>query len=256
MVSAVPDSYKLLLDHYLLFKVIQNIIDNAIKYTDAGTIKIHLSLDDHSPQKLQIKIMDTGIGIKPEIIETIYKPFESDENNSTKLAGLGLGLAVSKKIMDGLHGTMVIETKQQIGTTIHLQVPVTVLDNTNIPIKTLRPQRILIVDDNKINALVASKFIEKMGYDPVVCENAKSAYIEVEKVLYDLILMDHMMPEIDGSTATKHIRKNIPGYQKVPIIAYTANLQMDEYMSLGFDDILMKPMRYSDIEKLIHKHLK
>ena len=256
IITNISDENRMVFDQYLLTKVVKNVLDNSIKFTSKGTIKIDFRIETTSSDYLIIQIVDTGIGMNSETLSVIFEPLETNEDYTKNKTGLGLGIAVSKKIVEALRGSFSVESSQSLGTSVSIRIPIKIIKTEVLQRKIDKKYHILIVDDNKINALVASKFIEKMGFYTSICDNALSAYIEAQKLTFDLILMDHMMPELDGSTAAKYIRQNISGYKNIPIIAYTANLQMNEYLALGFDDILMKPIRYADIEQLLGKHLR
>lgn len=236
-------------DRVKLSQILMNLIGNACKFTEEGTITIEVN---HKPiggshVNLSFRISDTGIGISEEKQKTIFDEFIQD-SNKTNFEGTGLGLAIVKKLLDLHKADIVLESSPE-GTTFKFSIEYaisTLEDHTTIESedkidKAIAGSHILVVDDNRINQLVTQKILERNGYECTIVENGKKAVDIVKKEVFDLILMDINMPVMNGLDATSLIRKaNIT----TPIIALTAidleKIKRNIY-SIGINDVVIKP---------------
>ncbi len=243
-------------DQIRIRQILINLINNAVKFTDKGGVQVIVSniSPDESTLLLKIEIIDTGIGISRDNQSQLFSAFtQTDASFTRKFGGTGLGLAISKHLVHLLGGEIGVESEPDIGSNFWFSIaarqgvePVKVAEkNRNNDFRNLN---ILLVEDNSVNILVASQVIEKAGYSVTVAKNGKEAFESYRNHKFDLILMDIMMPEMDGLQATWLIRQHEAeiGAAAVPIVALTANVVKDDqmkYLQAGMNDFISKPIR-------------
>ena len=216
-------------------KVLTNLLSNASKYTDKGYVKYCVScINQNNVCRLLITVEDTGRGIKPESINKLFSRFERvDEDKNSTIEGTGLGLAITKKIIEMMNGKIVVQSIYGSGSKFTVMVDQIIdedqtIENDNNNLATddvkIENKKFLIVDDNKLNLKVASKIINSM-YPSVIIETVESGFECLDKIKqgnkYDLILMDDMMPKMNGVETFHRLRENKTF--DVPVIALTAN---------------------------------
>ena len=250
-------------DHANLKKVITNILTNACKYTEKGYVEYKVScVNNNNTTRLLISVEDTGRGIKKENIDKLFTRFQRlEEDRNTTVEGTGLGLAITKKLLDLMGGTIVVQSVYGSGSrfTVALdqKIKSMVLDVEETKVVkediNLSNKKILIVDDNKLNLKVASKFLS--NYNPIV-ETVESGFECIDKIRnnnkYDLILMDDMMPKMSGVETLKQLQ-NISGFN-MPVVALTANAvsgMRDKYIKDGFNDYLAKPIDKQELKRVL-----
>lgn len=291
MAEDIPDI--LIGDKTHVKEIINNLLTNAIKYTEKGKITLNVKcINKGDISKLIISVQDTGRGIKKENIEKLFTKFQRlEEDMNTTIEGTGLGLAITKSLVNLMNGTINVQSQfgigslfivnipQKIGKLVdetidktidynYIRKPVEIIDNldelkenTN-NLETLTEsnstkKRILIVDDNKLNIKVATRLLSDLPYEIDECYNGKECLEKLKSNSYDLILMDIMMPEMDGEATIKELRNSSDF--KTPVIALTADAVAganEKYMSEGFIDYLAKPFKKEDLENKIVKVLK
>lgn len=268
---AVDIPHELIGDKTHVKGVINNLLTNAIKYTDKGTIDLNIKcVNQNDTCNLIISVIDTGKGIKAEDIDKLFTKFErlDIEKNSTT-EGTGLGLAITKQLVLMMNGKINVQSTYGEGSMFVVQLPQkigrqeemtrTEIINTKLIQERLkgeyRDKRILIVDDNKLNIKVAKKALSSFEF---IIDEALNGEDAIKKVTsgnhYDLILMDIMMPVMSGSTALNKL-KEIPGFN-TPTIALTADAVAgaeEKYMADGFVDYIAKPFNKEQIEEKINK---
>jgi PAS domain S-box-containing protein len=256
-----------LADETRLLQIMSNLTSNSIKFTDQGSVTINMLLDRKAGNTytIKVKIIDTGIGISEENQKKLFQTFSQIDDSSTKpYAGTGLGLAISKELCKLMNGEIGVETTLGTGSTFWFtfeakeskrnavvksmeETPLRITDN----FKDAKPY-VLLVDDNAINQMVASEILKKSGCIVDVAENGLVAIEKVKENSYDVIFMDIQMPQMDGITATREIKKlQIPGI--APIIAMTAYSMKEDkekFLLGGMDDYISKPIK---AENLIQK---
>ncbi|MFT4522357.1 MAG: signal transduction histidine kinase/CheY-like chemotaxis protein [Bacteroidia bacterium] len=261
-------------------QVLINLISNAVKFTEDGTITVFTSLEKmlKSPglkeksALLKFSVSDDGVGISHEKQQTIFDAFEQeDTSTSRKYGGIGLGLSISKKLVELMGGEIGLTSTKNVGTTFYFTLEVKIPTDQNhgeLPVNAskkrlkivdenlseLYPMQILVAEDNPFNKMLIEKILGKFGYgDFYHAENGvKVLEIMAEKNV-DLILMDIQMPEKDGLTTTKEIIE-LYGLDRPPIIALTADANessKDIYLSSGMDDFLSKPFKPEDLGSLL-----
>ena len=267
MYSISPEIPKhILVDEIRLLQILSNLTSNSIKFTDRGSVKVNLTVQERWDKKLKIKaeVVDTGIGISEDNLKKLFESFSQVDTSSTKTyAGTGLGLVISKELCRIMNGEIGVETEVGKGSSFWFTFETEEAENV-IPafkpaakagiantFKSYKP-KILLVDDNGINLLVASEILKKSGCEVDTIDNGIDAIEKVKSKKYDLIFMDIQMPKMDGITATREIKKlKIPGLP--PIIAMTAYSMKEDkekFLIGGMDDYLAKPIKS---ENLIYK---
>lgn len=247
-------------------QVVTNILTNAAKYTDKGQINFNVNcINDKDNCKLIISVEDTGRGIKPEQIDKLFTKFERlDEDRNTTVEGTGLGLAITKKLVELMGGKIVVQSKYGEGSkfTIYLTQKLSNVSeeviNTNIDLKTnFKGSKVLLVDDNKLNIKVGMKLLQQYKVDVDTCDSG-TACLDIinEGTKYDLILLDDMMPHMSGKETFKKLKK-IDGFN-TPVVVLTANAisgMKENYLMIGFDDYLAKPINKDELVKILNKFL-
>ena len=259
--DSVPDN--LIGDKNHLKQIFNNLLTNAIKYTNQGSISIDISsTNDNNIANLTIKVSDTGIGIRKENLEKLFTKFERlDTEINSNIEGTGLGLVITKKLVELMNGTIEVSSKYNVGSTFLVKLPQkmsstpSTLEKSNI-IKD-SSKKILLVDDNKLNIKVAKRLLNSLGYDNIVeCYNGEECLEKVKNDTFDIILMDIMMPIMDGPTALKNLQ-SLPNFN-TPVVAITADAlatSKEHYLSLGFNDYLSKPYTKEQLQDMLTKHI-
>lgn len=262
-------------------RVVDAVVDNAVKFTDAGEIRVSLEATPRPDQRLDLTfvVRDTGIGIPDERKRVIFEAFAQADGSPTRThGGSGLGLAVAREILDHLGGEIRMDSEAGRGTTFTVQVPMepaalTISPETPAAISktaTVRPTPgrprlrvvgttvaelpILIAEDNPANQMIATRLLQKLGYATEVVENGREAVAAVEARPFAMVFMDCQMPEMDGYEATKRIRELDGERGELPIVALTANAapgDRERCLEAGMDEYLSKPVRLPDLERLV-----
>ncbi|MBQ2982406.1 MAG: response regulator [Lachnospiraceae bacterium] len=272
--DSIPEA--VLGDEHRLRQIIINLVNNAIKFTDKGYVKVSVEANviDDKKVELLFAVEDTGIGIKEEELPKLFGSFEQLDvkKNHTK-EGTGLGLAISKQLVELMGGTIGIESQYGKGSTFYFTVPQTIVANfadeleeasgnsNTEDMNFIAPNaHILLVDDNEMNRKVGIALLEPFKMRIDTATNGREALDMVMNNKYDLVFMDHMMPEMDGIEATREIRKLEDEYYKeLPIIALTANATSDAremFVKEQMNDFVAKPIQMNDITKCIKRWLK
>lgn len=244
-----------------------NILTNAIKYTKEGWIEFKISsVIKDNICRLIISVEDTGIGIKEQNIDKLFNKFERlDLEDNITIEGTGLGLAITKKLVDLMHGKIIVQSVFGKGSKFTVCLDQRIVKNPTIKVETekivdevnAQNKKVLLVDDNKINLKVAERLLETYGIE---VESVDSGFACLEKISegkkYDLIMLDDMMPKMSGVETLKKL-KAIPGFA-TKTIALTANAltgMREKYLQDGFDDYLAKPINKNELNKIINKYL-
>ena len=255
-------------DHSNLKKIITNLLSNASKYTEHGFVKYSVScINNNNICRLIITVEDSGRGIKEENISKLFTKFQRlDEDRNTTIEGTGLGLAITKKLLELMGGKIVVQSKYGEGSkfTAIVDQKIEIIKNLNTaPVevitksKDVSGKKVLIVDDNTLNLKVASKLLEKYKLN---IETVDSGLACIEKInsgsIYDMILMDDMMPKMSGVETLNELKKQ--SNFTTPVIALTANAisgMKEKYISCGFNDYLAKPINKTELETIVYKYL-
>lgn len=254
----------LITDDVRLKQVVINLINNAVKFTSHGEVNLimngHMLDDDNF--NLHIEVSDTGMGIPEDKIDSIFEPFQQLSPTRIYNRGVGLGLPISKKIIDALGGKIQIDSVVDKGSkfTLDFSFPVSKtreVRKNKIKIKTsLDPLRILLVEDDKISQLAVKTWLFDKGHEIMLAENGKQAVDYLQENEVDVILMDVHMPEMDGIKATKLIKEQ--NLSQAPIIGMTASVMNDErksYIAAGMDVLVEKPVNLENLMGIVKTKL-
>lgn len=259
-------------------QVIINVLNNAVKYTPDGHVKFKIwaeETNDNCSILIHYQISDTGIGIKEEDIDKLFGDFTRiDQKKNQDIEGTGLGLAITKQLVKKMGGTIDVESKYGEGSVFTIVLPQIVKSDVKIgnfkesykkyvskksykEFFTAPKANILLVDDNRMNRQVVIGLLKKTQINITQAEGGREALTLLYENDYDLVLLDHMMPEIDGIQVLHTYREKRP-YDKTPIIVLTANAIVgikDKYIQEGFSDYLSKPFAYDDLERMLMKYI-
>lgn len=262
-------------DPYRLQQVFNNLIGNAIKFTDQGEVEVRLKLldmfDDHIV--LQASVADTGRGITAGQQEKMFESFyQGDSSISRTYGGTGLGLNISKKIVEMMQGKIWLESDIESGSTFYFTVELGIPEppkleaesnqaiNQKADSEKVPSLSILVVEDNEVNQMVLSNLLRSQGHQVEVAVNGVEALELLDKNNHDLVFMDILMPVMDGLETTRRIREQeeITGFH-IPIIAITAHAiygDREKFLAAGMDDYLAKPVQMEELNHAISKMIK
>lgn len=243
-------------DRIKIKQILHFLIDNAIKFTNAGHIRIETSLIKN---QVQISVIDTGIGINLSNQQDIFQDFTQIENPYVKSnAGTGMGLAIAKKLSHILNGNLIVESELSKGSTFKLILPFQKSNflelNNELKSKELTISQALIVEDNKVNQLVLSKMLESFDINSKIAENGADAINTLANERFDLIFMDISMPYMDGFETASRIRKFD---SETPIFCVSANVlttDKERAFKAGMNEFLEKPIQKSELSQLLKKY--
>ena len=245
-------------------QVLLNLISNAVKFTGAGKVSVTIQSAPDADGKVKVEwsVSDTGIGIAPDKIDLLFNDYvQADNTINRRFGGSGLGLSICKRIIDQMGGSISVNSTLGEGTTVRFNVPFAIASpahsneearNDTVAefkdyLSTLgRPLRVLIVDDNSTNRLVAAKMLQEFAPQVSMAGDGVEAVTAAGKFSYDIILMDMRMPEMDGLEAAQAIRAKASPYGTIPIIALTANAYPEDIracLNSGMNDFVAKPVR-------------
>ena len=252
-----------------LKQICVNILTNAVKYTKEGSITFSInSIIKNDVCRLIISVEDTGIGIKQENINKLFNKFERlDLEENITIEGTGLGLAITKKLVDLMHGKIVVQSVYGKGSKFTVSIDQRIVKNPTIKVDApvvknddikVNNKLVLVVDDNKINLKVAERLLGTYG---ITTECVESGFICIDNLKngkkYDLILMDDMMPKLSGVETLHKIKEEIPDFN-IPTIALTANAltgMREKYLADGFNDYLAKQISKDELNRVINEYL-
>ncbi|HWQ19012.1 MAG TPA: ATP-binding protein, partial [Methanotrichaceae archaeon] len=259
-------------DHGRLRQILVNLLSNAVKFTDVGEVSVSVSskVIEKNKHQISFEVRDTGIGIPQDKMDQLFQPFSQVEHViSRKRDGAGLGLAISKNLVELMGGEIWAESIPAKGSKFHFTIQAEAVSgkhlslaetNKDITYKNLseqKPLSILVAEDNPSNQRVIVEMLKRMGYRPDAVADGREV-LQVLKIRpYDLVLMDIKMPEMDGITATREIRKTWPAEEQPRIVAITAYaMEGDKDMCLeaGMDDYIAKPVQKNELEAILMKY--
>jgi CheY-like chemotaxis protein len=255
------------------------VISNAVKYTKTGSVTLNVSghRDPDGAFRLVFDVADTGIGIREEDIPHLFTAFlRADEQANRAIEGTGLGLSIVKQLLDMMGGTVSVSSTYGEGSTFHIEIPQAVADDTPVGSvnlrKTTKPEaadrqggfvapemKILAVDDTPMNLMVVKKLLRETQATVDTAASGAEALQKTRECRYDVILMDHQMPEMDGIECMHRIKEQENGMcRNSKIVCITANVGADMerlYMQEGFDGYLVKPIKGKTLETELKKLL-
>ena len=236
-----------------LSQVLNNLIGNAVKFTDAGGVDV--SVETRGPM-LRFQVDDTGIGIEPEALDGLFRPFEqADSRIARRFGGTGLGLSISHRLVELMGGAIGVESEFGHGSRFWFEIQCV---EATVPCRPspvdadlALPKRVLVVDDNEVNRRVAERMLIRHGVEVVVAESGEAALGRLKEESVDLVLMDVQMPGMDGLEATRRIRSD-PRHCRLTVIGLSANVlahHREAGLGSGMDGYLTKPFTVEDVSR-------
>lgn len=269
--------YQMYGDAMRLREIFLNLLNNAVKYTNEGTIRFSAKVlrESNDIVQLEFRVKDTGVGIREEDMDKLFNQFEQlDIEKNKGIEGTGLGLTIVKELLNLMHGTIEVNSQYGKGSEFVITIPQKKIGESKIQklqwdmdelleeserMEFYAEQaKVLVVDDNQLNLEITKGLLENYNVAADLAAGGKEGITLAEKNAYDIIFMDCMMPVMDGTTAMKQIRELLPPSDCPPIIALTANAIVgvkEELKSQGFDDYMSKPINMSVLEKILISNL-
>ncbi len=281
---------QVLVDEVKLFEIVNNLVSNAIKFTRDGVVELGVHLGPSSSSELpnamlNIDVKDSGPGIAQGDLAKVFVPFfQVDGGPDRRAGGIGLGLSIVKDLVAALSGQIQVETTPGVGSTFRVIIPVQLVDASAEAVSStvvvasdassgplgaplleadaaeFAGNRLLLVDDNELNALLASRVLTALGLELTIAENGAVAIDAFSRNRFDIVLMDCQMPVLAGYNATRHIREfeTRAGGRRTPIVAITANTlagDREKCLAAGMDDYLGKPYSVRDLRAKLSRWL-
>lgn len=254
-------------DQTRLKQVIMNLVNNAVKFTDEGSVKFsaHLLKKTKTTYQILFKVIDTGIGISQKYLSTLFDSFTQEDNTTTrKYGGTGLGLTISKEIIELMNGQLSVESTKGKGSTFSFELELeyetredkTAAPSTDAGSEALAGKRVLVVEDNQLIQLTTKAFLKKWDIQVDVVNNGLESLDKLQNENYDLILMDNQMPVLNGIEASKKIRNEMKN--ATPIVAMTADAVKEiiqDCMDAGMNDYITKPYEPEELKAVLLKNI-
>ncbi|TOB81071.1 TMAO reductase system sensor histidine kinase/response regulator TorS [Vibrio parahaemolyticus] len=245
-------------------QVLNNLVGNAIKFTEDGEIDIYVSLNPEDESQVLFEVSDTGIGISKKDQKTLFDAFTQAEGGLNQIGGTGLGLAISKRIVEAMGGVLEVDSEEGEGSRFWFSIPLEESEPVEIGVvasaRCKVKAKVLLVEDNEVNRVVAEGFLQSMGHQVVMAEDGLQAERIIDKQDFDIALVDINLPDCDGTDLIqrlKRIERNKPGDKALsptPMIAVSAHVfaeEVDRYLAAGFDGYLPKPVEKEALATLI-----
>ena len=273
---------QVLIDEVKLFEIVNNLVSNALKFTRAGFVELGVHLSLASPSQfpdatLNIRVSDSGPGISQSDQDKVFVPFfQVDGGPDRSAGGIGLGLSIVKDLVAALSGEIRVESTPGVGSVFHVTLPVKLVEvgavtgeapaltapeaasppHPDADASEFAGKRLLLVDDNELNAMLASRLLKTLGFEVTIAENGAVALDAYARGRFDIVLMDCQMPVLDGYAATRHIREleARTAARRTPVIAITANTlagDREKCLAAGMDDYLGKPYSVRELRPML-----
>lgn len=268
----------LLGDPLRLRQILTNLLGNAFKFTERGAVKLDVVQLARTDKRISLifKLQDSGIGMSQSQLESLFKPFSQADNSITRrFGGTGLGLSISRNLAHLMGGEITVESAPNIGSQFSFQVDLpaanaaqiaseisqrdatNLLNNASNASEVLQHKKVLLVEDNHVNQLLATRLLQKLNIEVALAQNGQEAINSLESDTYDFVLMDIQMPIMDGLEATRRIRQN-PLLTNLPIIAMSAGVTLDEQAlcaKVGMSAFIGKPIDFNELKNTLFEHL-
>ncbi|MBO4715913.1 MAG: response regulator, partial [Verrucomicrobia bacterium] len=251
------------LDEVHLKGIIVNLLGNSMKFTTEGKVELDAVFrkENEKTGTLTVKVKDTGIGMSPEFLKDLFKPFNQEGRSNA--VGTGLGLTISRRMAQSMGGDLTVESEMGKGSTFTLVIP-GVKYSEKVPVKEsaseqlgeeiLSNYKILVVDDMQMNLMVVSKVMKNFGIKPLLADTPEKALNLLKENEVDVVLTDLRMPEMNGDQLAREMRK-LPNGQKAKIYVLTADAYAKEEIDMsGVDDVLVKPLSLDKIREVLKSY--
>ena len=254
-------------------QVLVNLVGNAIKYTATGGVTVAVTSERRNPRvtNIRIAVTDTGPGIPEDRIESIFDKYSRiDDERGALAAGTGLGLPITRTLVNAMGGTISVRSELGRGSTFTVELPLTialstakireseVIERDADRVRLERPLRVLVVDDVQTNLLVARGLLERIGREVIPADDGVEALMRLDEQAIDLVFMDCLMPGLDGYETTRRIRAHARAEVRgLPVIALTAGVMAEERqrcLDAGMDDILAKPITPGALREVLTRN--
>lgn len=249
-------------------QILVNLIGNALKFTEFGSVRVQPAWRQHDEQHILFScaVRDSGIGISPDLLESMFDPFQQADNSiSRRYGGTGLGLPIARNLAERMGGSLSAQSSEGLGSVFNLQIPLQLIQQEEPQpqpgtVDEMRQERegcVLLVEDNPVNRTVVEAMLRSLGLQVSAAGDGAEAVSMVSREKYALILMDCRLPVMDGYEATRRIRQ-LPGLETLPIIALTANARHGDReicLQAGMNDYLAKPFKRTDLQQVLQRWL-
>mgnify|MGYP002857049786 CR=1 FL=1 len=270
IVGNIPNT--LMGDEVKVYQVLLNVVTNAVKYTKEGNIKLSVNSNINGKKDLlTFNVADTGIGIRKEDANKLFEKFERLDQEQTDIQGTGLGLIITKKLVELMGGKISFKSEYQKGTTFTIVLEQQIIDKEAIDFGTYKAKKVsvdeyfdgtnynvLVVDDNLLNLKVAKKLLEKYKINVTSVSSGLACLNYTKNNNFDLIFLDHMMPDLDGIKTLRNLKQRASGFD-TPVVVLTANAiegSKEMYLREGFCDYLSKPIDSVELDRILREQLK
>ena len=280
-VSASAESTVVMGDPGRLRQVLLNLVGNAVKFTDSGSVSVSLEACD-GPEEGECEclfvVRDTGVGIKEDVRSRIFDSFDQGDSSTTRMyGGTGLGLAITRELVHLMKGEIEVESKPGEGSVFSVRLPMTLSNQSQLlldslpksmlsnfddeapmiasPVNLDGRRRVLLAEDNPTTQSLISILMQQMGFDLAIVDNGQAAIDYLEDKQVDLILMDCQMPILDGFKATAHLRARGVTTPVIALTAYARSEDEEQCLAAGMNDFLSKPFRQNDLREVLFRWL-
>ncbi|MFK7926833.1 MAG: ATP-binding protein [Myxococcota bacterium] len=247
-----------LLDPTRLGQIVLNLASNAVKFTSKGSVVLTVRVEG---ERLQLQVVDTGIGIQTDDQERLFQPFvQAEASTNRRFGGSGLGLSIVRHLTRAMEGEVRMDSTPNEGSTFTVQIPLLPTEEpSNLDELTLRseasapehPLRVLAVDDNPVNRMVVQRMLQTLGAEVQVAVDGEEALRMLQEGMFDLVFMDVHMPRLDGLQATRQLRANGNSIAVVGLSAAVQNQDRRNALDAGMDDFLVKPVRLPELRRAL-----
>ncbi|MGX9522515.1 ATP-binding protein [Vibrio mediterranei] len=262
VIDNTPPNTQFIGDEVRLRQILLNLVGNALKFTQKGSIVINVEVTDGGMCQFEVK--DTGIGITPDRLDSVFEKFEQAEASTTRqFGGTGLGLSIVRSLVELMGGEILVDSKVGRGSTFTVLLPLPSIVNEKnneeayeVAHVDFSPYRVLLVDDNAINRIVAAKFCQSLGIKVESCSNGAECLEMFNPARFNLVILDNHMPVMNGPTTASELRKRYG--EQILIFGWTADViseSREEFVDSGVDTVIAKPLIKRDFEDALMNYL-